>query len=78
MTGLKQLAQHGYWAVQLGALTAKPKNVNQPQRVVFEANGIPPKKILNEFRVSGKDALVPVGARASRTRDVLWTERSLC
>jgi large subunit ribosomal protein L3 len=50
----------GYTALQLGAGTAKVKNVTKPNRGHFAKAKVEPKKKLAEFRVSA-DALVPVG-----------------
>jgi len=61
VTGVKTPERDGYWAVQLGARDAKPKNVNKPQLTVFQANNVPPKRTLQEFRVSDADAAVPIG-----------------
>ena len=55
----------GYFAVQLGAGTAKSKNVNKPQREHFAKANVEPKARVAEFRVSGEDALLPVGARVT-------------
>jgi len=54
----------GYCAVQLGAGTAKVKNVTKPVRGHFAAAKVEPKRRLVEFRVS-EDALVDVGAELS-------------
>src|SRR3954453_12411428 len=51
----------GYTAVQLGAGTAKVKNVTKPQRGHFAKAKVEPKARLAEFRVS-EDALVEIGA----------------
>jgi len=50
----------GYSAVQLGAGTAKPKNVTEPMRGHFAAAKVEPKRKLAEFRVS-PDNLIEVG-----------------
>ncbi|MEO1045372.1 MAG: 50S ribosomal protein L3 [Pseudomonadota bacterium] len=55
----------GYFAVQLGAGAAKAKNVNKPQREHFAKAKVEPKMRVAEFRVSGEDALLPVGARVA-------------
>ncbi|WP_133365667.1 50S ribosomal protein L3 [Qipengyuania sediminis] len=55
----------GYYAVQLGAGTAKQKNVNKPQREAFAKADVGLKMRVAEFRVAGEDALVPVGAHIS-------------
>ncbi|MEO0821534.1 MAG: 50S ribosomal protein L3 [Pseudomonadota bacterium] len=51
----------GYTAVQLGAGTAKPKNVSQPMRGHFAKANVAPKRRLVEFRVAPEN-LVDVGA----------------
>jgi len=51
----------GYVALQLGAGTAKAKNVAKPQRGHFGKAEVEPKARVIEFRVS-EDALVDVGA----------------
>ena len=57
----KTAARDGYVAVQLGAGTAKAKNVAKPQRGHFGKAEVELKARLVEFRVS-EDALVDVGA----------------
>src|SRR6195952_3694809 len=54
----------GYDAVQLGAGTAKAKNVAKPQRGHFGKAEVEPKAKLAEFRVSD-DAVLEVGATIS-------------
>jgi large subunit ribosomal protein L3 len=54
----------GYVALQLGAGSAKAKNVAKPQRGHFGKAEVEPKARLQEFRVS-EDALVDVGAELS-------------
>lgn len=56
----------GYDAVQLGLVEDKPvkiKNVNKPMRGHFEktGGGVPPTRILKEFRLDGVDAEANVG-----------------
>ena len=51
----------GYTAVQLGAGTAKVKNVSKPQRGHFAKAKVEPRAKVAEFRVTA-DALVDVGA----------------
>ena len=51
----------GYVALQLGAGTAKAKNVTKPMRGHFAKAQVEPKRRLAEFRVD-EDALVDVGA----------------
>ncbi len=57
----KTADRDGYIAVQLGAGTAKAKNVAKPQRGHFGKAEVEPKARLAEFRVS-HDALVDIGA----------------
>jgi len=54
----------GYVAVQLGAGTAKVKNVAKPQRGHFGKAEVEPKAQVAEFRVA-EDALLDVGATIS-------------
>jgi large subunit ribosomal protein L3 len=57
----RETDRDGYTAVQLGAGTAKAKNVNKPQRAIFGNAEVEPKAKVVEFRVS-EDALLDVGA----------------
>jgi large subunit ribosomal protein L3 len=57
----KEMDRDGYVAVQLGAGTAKAKNVAKPQRGAFGKAEVEPKAIVREFRVA-EDALLDVGA----------------
>jgi large subunit ribosomal protein L3 len=57
-------ARDGYVALQLGAGTAKAKNLTKPERGHFAKNEVEPKATLVEFRVT-EDALVDVGAELS-------------
>jgi large subunit ribosomal protein L3 len=54
----------GYVALQLGAGTAKAKNLTKPERGHFAKNEVEPKARLVEFRVAD-DALVAVGSEIS-------------
>jgi len=54
----------GYIAVQLGAGTAKVKNVSKPARANFAKAKVEPKKKLVEFRVTAENVL-EVGAELS-------------
>jgi large subunit ribosomal protein L3 len=54
----------GYVAVQVGAGSAKAKNVAKPQRGHFGKAEVEPKAILCEFRVE-EDGLIDVGAELS-------------
>jgi large subunit ribosomal protein L3 len=53
--------KHGYSAVQLGAGTAKVKNVTKAQRGHFAIASVEPKRKVVEFRVS-PDNLIDIGA----------------
>jgi large subunit ribosomal protein L3 len=69
LEGLQVVAQRtadrdGYVAVQLGAGTAKAKNVAKPQRGQFGKAEVEPKVIVHEFRVDA-DGLLDVGAEIS-------------
>jgi large subunit ribosomal protein L3 len=52
--------KNGYFAVQVGAGTAKPKNVSKPMRGHYAKAKVEPKRRLVEFRVS-EDAMLNVG-----------------
>ncbi|URW77113.1 50S ribosomal protein L3 [Sphingomonas donggukensis] len=60
----KESDRDGYVAVQLGAGSAKAKNVAKPQRGMFGKAEVEPKAKLVEFRVSD-DNLLDVGAEIS-------------
>jgi large subunit ribosomal protein L3 len=60
----KEAGTDGYVAVQLGAGTAKVKNVAKPQRGHFGKAEVEPKAYVAEFRVA-EDALLEVGAEIS-------------
>ena len=60
----KEADNDGYTSVQLGAGTAKAKNLSKPQRGHFGKAEVEPKAKLVEFRVS-EDALLDVGAELS-------------
>src|SRR5687767_8490146 len=62
--GRREMDRDGYTAVQLGAGTAKAKNLAKPQRVAFGKAEVEPKARVVEFRVA-EDALLDVGARIS-------------
>jgi large subunit ribosomal protein L3 len=57
----KEADRDGYVAVQLGAGTAKAKNLSKPQRGHFGKAEVEPKARVAEFRVAA-DALLEVGA----------------
>ncbi len=56
----RESEKDGYTAVQLGAGSAKAKNVNKPQRGAFGKAEVELKAKLVEFRVA-EDALLDVG-----------------
>jgi large subunit ribosomal protein L3 len=60
----KEADNDGYVAVQVGAGTAKAKNLSKPQRGHFGKAEVEPKARLVEFRVAD-DALLDVGAELS-------------
>jgi large subunit ribosomal protein L3 len=64
VVGRRETDRDGYTAVQLGAGTAKAKNVAKPQRVAFGKAEVEPKAKVVEFRVAD-DALLDVGAEIS-------------
>ena len=69
LEGLQVVAQRtadrdGYVALQLGAGSAKAKNVSKPQRGQFGKAEVEPKAIVHEFRVE-EDGLIDVGSEIS-------------
>lgn len=60
----RETDRDGYTAVQIGAGSAKPKNLSKPERGHFGKAEVEPKAILAEFRVS-EDGLLDVGAEIS-------------
>src|SRR5687768_15835683 len=60
----RETSSDGYTSVQLGAGSAKAKNLSKPQRGHFGKAEVEPKARLAEFRVS-EDALLDVGAEIS-------------
>lgn len=64
VVSVREMDRDGYTAVQLGAGTAKSKNVAKPQRGHFGKAEVEPKAILAEFRVEA-DGLLEVGAEIS-------------
>jgi len=64
VVGRREMDRDGYTAVQLGAGTAKAKNVAKPQRSAFGKANVEPKVRVAEFRVA-EDGLLDVGATIS-------------
>ena len=64
VVGRREAGRDGYTAVQLGAGSAKAKNLSKPQRGQFGKAEVEPKAKLVEFRVA-EDALLDVGAELS-------------
>src|SRR3954462_12614585 len=64
VVGRREQDRDGYSAIQLGAGTAKAKNVAKPQRAAFGKAKVEPKAKVVEFRVA-EDALLDVGAHIS-------------
>ncbi len=62
VTGQRTVDRDGYVAVQLGAGKKKSKNTVQPLRGQFAKALVEPKAEVVEFRVSGEDMLIEVGA----------------
>ena len=60
----REVDRDGYVALQLGAGTAKAKNVAKPQRGHFGKAEVEPKAYVTEFRVD-EDGLLDVGAELS-------------
>jgi large subunit ribosomal protein L3 len=60
----RETEKDGYVAVQLGAGSAKAKNVSKPERGHFGKAEVEPKARMAEFRVA-EDALLDVGAELS-------------
>jgi len=58
----KTVSTDGYEAVQLGLVEEKaPRNTNKPMKGHFEKAGIPPTRILREFRLEDATAVIGVG-----------------
>jgi large subunit ribosomal protein L3 len=58
----KTVSTDGYEAVQLGLVEEKaPKKTNKPMEGHFKKAGIPPTRVLREFRLDGGDAGANVG-----------------
>jgi len=64
VVSVREQDRDGYTAVQLGAGTAKSKNLSKPERGHFGKAEVEPKAVLHEFRVDA-DGLLEVGAEIS-------------
>ncbi len=62
VVGQRTADKDGYVAVQLGAGPKKAKNTSQADRGQFAKALVEPKRKVAEFRVSGDDMLIDVGA----------------
>tara|TARA_Y100000590_G_scaffold461753_1_gene624075 strand:- start:2415 stop:3080 length:666 start_codon:yes stop_codon:yes gene_type:complete len=62
VSNVKTLEKHGYSAIQLASIDKSKEisKVNKPQRKIFTAIDIKPKKIVKEFRVD-KDSILEIG-----------------
>ena len=65
----REVERDGYAAVQLGAGSAKAKNLSKPQRGHFGKAEVEPKAKVVEFRVA-EDALLDVGAEIAASHFV--------
>ncbi|KAK5455174.1 hypothetical protein LTS15_005894 [Exophiala xenobiotica] len=57
----KTRRRHGYYAVCVGCGTINPKNVTKPMLGHFSEQGVSPKRHQREFRVRGREGLLPIG-----------------
>jgi large subunit ribosomal protein L3 len=64
VVSIREQDRDGYTAVQLGAGSAKSKNLSKPQRGHFGKAEVEPKAVVHEFRVDA-DGLLEVGAEIS-------------
>ncbi len=60
VTGVATAASRGYTSLQVGAGHLPPRLVSRPLAGHFASVGVPPRRVLAEFRVT-PDALLPVG-----------------
>lgn len=61
VVGHKTAKKHGYWAVQIGVGSRKPHRIGPAMLSVFAKQGVPPKRIVMEFKVKNETGLLPVG-----------------
>ena len=73
----RTMEKHGYDAVQLGAGTAKIKNVSKAMRGHFVKAQVEPKRKVTEFRVSS-DNMVEVGAELAASHFVAGQFVDVC
>ncbi len=59
ITQIKTKEKDGYNAIQVGFIDTKEKRLNKPLLGVFKKAGVPPKKILKEFRVNDISGFEP-------------------
>jgi len=66
VSNIKTIEKHGYNAVQLSSISTNKdlSKINKPQRKIFSASSIKPKKILKEFRVD-QENLLDIGTKLS-------------
>lgn len=57
----KTREKHGYYAVQVGAGWKHPSNMTKSLLGHFSANGVSPKRYVQEFRVRDESGLLPIG-----------------
>jgi large subunit ribosomal protein L3 len=62
VTGHRTKDKDGYVALQVGAGAKKAKNTNKAERGQFGKALVEPKREVGEFRLSGEDMLIEVGA----------------
>jgi large subunit ribosomal protein L3 len=62
VVGQRTQGRDGYVALQLGAGAKKAKNTSQAERGQFAKALVEPKRTVAEFRLSGEDMLIDVGA----------------
>jgi len=59
----KTRKKNGYFAVQIGLGERAADNVGAPMLGYYEAKGLPPKRVLAEFKVRNQDGLLPIGVQ---------------
>ena len=77
VTGVMTEEKNGYFAVQLGAGTAKVKRVSKAMRGVYAAAKIEPKKKVVEFRVDAEN-LADVGAEVGANHFIAGQKVDVC